>query len=71
MWTPSEVSCGVADSTVRMLTDVLWYIDGQLAKLSERSCEIPVIFHQFTGRCLYYIIIIYWSNLRLLGRLIA
>ena len=48
-WTPSEVSCGVADNTVRMLSDVLWYINGQHTKLSERSCEVPVIFSQFTG----------------------
>ena len=50
-WTPSEVSGGVAHNTVRMLSDVLWYIDGQHTKLSERSCEVPVIFtnSQFTG----------------------
>ena len=47
--TPSEVFHGVAGNTVKMLSDVLWYIDGQHSKLSERSCEVPVIFSQFTG----------------------
>ena len=32
-----------------LVADVLWYIDGQHSKLSERSCEVPVIFSQFTG----------------------
>ena len=47
-WTPSEVACGVADNAVKTLTDVLWYINGQHSKLSERSCVVPVVFSQFT-----------------------
>ena len=47
-WTPSEVDHGVAATTVRILTDTLWYIDGQHSQLSERSCEIPSTFKQFT-----------------------
>ena len=47
-WMPSEVACGIADNVVKTLTDVLWYIDGQHSKLSERSCVVPVAFSQFT-----------------------
>ena len=46
-WTPSEVDVGVAATTVKVLTDTLWYIDGHHSKLSERSCDVPVIFQQF------------------------
>ena len=34
---------------MKVLTDALWYIDGHDSKLSERSCEVPVIFKQFSG----------------------
>ena len=37
------VAHGVADNSVKMLTDVLWYIDGQHTKVSERSCGVPVV----------------------------
>ena len=47
-WTPSEVNIGIAASTVKTLTDTLRYVDGYHNKLSERSCEIPVIFKQFS-----------------------
>ena len=46
-WTPSEVNIGIATSTVKTLTDTLRYVDGYHNKLSEWSCEIPVIFKQF------------------------
>ena len=47
-WTPSEVDYGIVATTVRTLTDMLWYIDGHHRKLSELACEIPMIFKQFT-----------------------
>ena len=40
---------GVANNTVSVLRDVLWYIDGHHSKLAERSCGIPVVFKQFTS----------------------
>ena len=48
-WTPSEVSHGVAASSVRTLTDILWFLDGHQPTLRERSCEIPVVFDQFAN----------------------
>ena len=48
-WTPSEVANGVAMNTLRILTDVLWVLDGHQATLRERCCVIPVIFNQFAN----------------------
>ena len=48
-WTPSESDHGVGTTTVRTLTDTLWYIDGHQSKFSERSCEVPEIFKKFAG----------------------
>lgn len=47
-WTPSEVDHVIAATTVRTLTDTLWYIDGHYSKLSKCACEIPMTFRQFT-----------------------
>ena len=47
-WNPSEVERGVAGTTVSVLCDVLWYIDGHHCKLAERSCTVPVVFKQFS-----------------------
>ena len=47
-WTSSEVAHGVARNTTRMLTDALWFLDGHQATFHDRSCDIPVVFDQFT-----------------------
>ena len=39
---------GTADTTVLVLRDALWYIDGHHYKLAERSCRVPVVFKQFS-----------------------
>ena len=48
-WTSSEVDCGVASTTVKTLTDVLWYVDGHHSKFSDRSCNLPSLFESFAG----------------------
>ena len=48
-WTSSEVDCGLANMTMKTLTDVLWYVDGHQSKLSERSCGLPPLFEEFVG----------------------
>ena len=48
-WTSSEVDCGVAGTTVKTLTDVLWYVDGHQSKFSDRGCYIPPLFEAFAG----------------------
>ncbi len=47
-WSPS-IECKTGSNTVHTLCDVLWYIDGHYSTLAERSCTIPVVFHQFSG----------------------
>ena len=48
-WTSSEVAHGVAKNTTKMLTDALWFLDGHQATFCDRSCDIPVVFDQFTN----------------------
>ena len=48
-WTSLEVAHGVAACFVRILTDVLWFLDGHQSTLRERSCETPVVFDQFAN----------------------
>ena len=48
-WTSSEVDCDLASTTVKTLTDVLWYVDGHQNKFSERSCNLPSLFGEFAG----------------------
>lgn len=48
-WSPAEVERGVAGSTVSVLRDTLWYIDGHHPKLAERACGVPAVFKQFTN----------------------
>lgn len=48
-YTSSEVDCGVAGTTVKTLTDVLWYVDGHQSKFSDRGCYIPPLFEAFAG----------------------
>ena len=39
---------GTAGTTVLVLRNALWYIDGHHYKLAERSCRVPVVFKQFS-----------------------
>lgn len=48
-WTSSEVDCGLASTTVKTLTDVLWYVDGHHNKFCERSCDLPSLFGEFAS----------------------
>ena len=48
-WTSSEVANSVARNTTRMLTDALWFLDGNQATFHDRSCDIPVVFDQFAN----------------------
>lgn len=48
-FTSSEVKHGIATTTVKTLTEILWYIDGHHHTLAERSCDIPVTFKEFTN----------------------
>ena len=48
-WTSSEVDRGLASMTVKSLTDVLWCVDRHQSKFSERSCDLPSLFGEFTG----------------------
>ena len=36
-------------NTIRTLQDALWATDGHHHTLAERSCNIPEVFHRFTG----------------------
>ena len=47
-WSPS-IECKTGFNTVCTLCDVLWYLDGHYSTLAERSCTVPLVFHQFSG----------------------
>ena len=48
-WRAEEVHNGTATKAIQAIRDLLWYIDGSHATLSERGCGVPDLFQKFVG----------------------